>query len=111
MTQLPESTRKQIEQEADEYASGPEGNHDKSWTYEMLSKGYLKGATRYAEMLAVAESSLDNIAASSPEIEATSLDVLYETNECSEAWEATARRRRKLAREGLERLKQMREGK
>jgi hypothetical protein len=84
---------------------------DTQWGGELrLSRAmYFTGATKWAEQLAVAEEALEKIAASSPEIEATPLDVLNDTSQCSEAWELTARRRRKLATEAIERLKQMRQ--
>jgi len=55
----------ELEKAADIFAGGRDGNHDKSWTYEMLEKGFLAGAkyqaAKDAEMIGKLKIALERI--------------------------------------------------
>lgn len=55
MTQFDQTTEKK----AGEFALGPEGSHDKSWTNEMLSKGFTEGRNSAKESLEILARALD----------------------------------------------------
>jgi len=97
------------DKQANEYAltvkwRGDDYGMRKQYYTDAYLAGHAAAQKEFEESLRVAIKALSGVADTSPEVEAASMEVLNDTNECSEIWEANARRRRKIAIEALAHL-------